>query len=98
MPETGSSLATVGRWLAVCTGLSHGRFQPRGEGRCFPLLLMQRRLENFGPFPGPIDFCEIMTQLMQTGWDETTLQRAVRQGARYDPQRNTVLFPPVSER
>jgi hypothetical protein len=41
---------------------------------------------------------EIMTQLMRTGWDEAALQKAARQGARYDPQRNTVLFPPVSER
>jgi hypothetical protein len=38
---------------------------------------------------------EIMAQLMQTGWDQATLQKAARQGARYDPQRNTVLFPPV---
>lgn len=35
----------------------------------------------------------IVAQLVATGWKEAELQRAARQGARYSPARNSVLFP-----
>ncbi len=38
---------------------------------------------------------EVITQLVRTGWSETELQTAARQGARYSPSRNTVLFAAV---
>lgn len=38
---------------------------------------------------------EIIQQLVRTGWEEDQLLLASRQGARYSPSRNSVLFPSV---
>lgn len=38
---------------------------------------------------------EIIQQLVRTGWEGEQLSLAARQGARYSPSRNTVLFPSV---
>lgn len=39
---------------------------------------------------------EIIEQLHRTGWEIEALESAARQGARYSPSRNTVLFPSVA--
>lgn len=39
----------------------------------------------------------IIQQLVQEGWQAEQLAAAARQGARYSPARNTVLFPPMQE-
>lgn len=40
---------------------------------------------------------EIIQQLVASGWSRAQLEEAARQGARYSPSRDSVLFPPVSE-
>jgi len=38
---------------------------------------------------------DVIEQLAQSGWERAQLEQAVRQGARYSPGRNSVLFPTV---
>lgn len=38
---------------------------------------------------------EVVAQLVRTGWNESELLKAARQGARYSPSRNTILFAAV---
>lgn len=38
---------------------------------------------------------DVVAHLTKTGWDEKQLAIAARQGARYSPSRDSVLFPPV---
>jgi hypothetical protein len=40
---------------------------------------------------------DIIVQLVRSGWDRSQLEQAIRQGARYSPRRNSVLFPSVLE-
>lgn len=40
---------------------------------------------------------EIVQQLVREGWQPDQLARAARQGARYSPARDTVLFPPMQD-
>jgi hypothetical protein len=40
---------------------------------------------------------DIVAHLIKTGWDEKQLTVAARQGARYSPSRDSVLFPPVAD-
>lgn len=40
---------------------------------------------------------EIVQQLLGTGWSRSQLEEAARQGARYSPLRDSVLFPSVLE-
>lgn len=39
----------------------------------------------------------IIARLVSDGWQAGALKAAARQGARYSPARNTVLFPPMQE-
>jgi len=38
---------------------------------------------------------EVIEQLVKSGWQRAQLEVAIRQGARYSPGRDSVLFPPV---
>ena len=38
---------------------------------------------------------DVVEHLTKTGWDEKQLAIAARQGARYSPSRDSILFPPV---
>lgn len=38
---------------------------------------------------------EIIDRLVKSGWQRAQLELAIRQGARYSPGRDSVLFPPV---
>jgi hypothetical protein len=40
---------------------------------------------------------EIVAQLTRTGWSAEQLTKAARQGARYSPSRDSVLFPAMVE-
>jgi len=40
---------------------------------------------------------DVVAHLTKTGWDAKQLTAAARQGARYSPARDSVLFPPVVE-
>lgn len=40
---------------------------------------------------------DIVQRLVREGWKPEQLDAAARQGARYSPARNTVLFPPMQE-
>ncbi|HPA82514.1 MAG TPA: hypothetical protein PLS95_16965 [Thermoanaerobaculales bacterium] len=40
---------------------------------------------------------EIVTRLAGQGWEAGQLAAAARQGARFSPSRNTVLYPPMTE-
>lgn len=38
---------------------------------------------------------DLVARLLNRGWEAEALKRAVRQGARYSPERDAVLFPPM---
>ena len=55
-----------------------------------------RRIDDiFAPSDAVALTDEIIQQLVRTGWEADQLLLAARQGARYSPSRNTVLFPSV---
>ena len=37
-----------------------------------------------------------MTELVRSGWSQQSLDEAQREGARYSPSRNSLLFPTVT--
>ena len=39
---------------------------------------------------------ETMTELVRSGWSQQSLDEAAREGARYSPSRNSLLFPAVT--
>jgi len=75
----------------------------------FPLDQLRSALEASRPGERKIDSVfrqedavaltpDVFDQLVKSGWDREQLERAARQGARYSPARDTVLFPAVLER
>lgn len=57
-----------------------------------------KRIEQiFGAEDGVPLSPEVIGQLVATGWEEEPLVDAARQGAKYSPSRDSVLFPPQGE-
>ena len=58
---------------------------------------VEHRMTEIFEQEGVVDLTpKVITQLARAGWNQTELLKAARQGARYSPSRNTILFAPVA--
>jgi hypothetical protein len=56
-----------------------------------------KRVEGIFESAGAVPLSpDVISQLARNGWDEGSLVEAGRQGARYSPSRDSLLFPPVA--
>ena len=58
---------------------------------------VERRIEAVIVQADAIDLTpETMTELVRSGWSQQSLDEAAREGARYSPSRNSLLFPTMT--
>lgn len=59
---------------------------------------VERKVEDIFGQHGAVDLTEdVIHQLIRQGWSEEQLRSGAREGARYSPIRNTLLYPPKDE-